>query len=576
MKRFFSFPLFFVSTIITAFLHLVILPALAEETAKDNALQTALALNYCHASLCKIISYNDRIVLEEEYSNIINNINLTKIQDEEVINLLKGLMDTISFFKLAEGDKERFFKEYERQVANALYSSFSGVTNIIYTGGANPYTMAATLLVQIGGAYGNYRNNMETYRKNLDEKLWKLEKDTIIQLNDNRKDFLTSYWRLMKEYSMPDKWRLTEKQMENYVNVLKDKDLDRKVRQLERIEQDFEAYPPFWYYFGQAAQEIKKYDLASQAYQEFERIRKGFFREDHFYSSVLMNKIALLDTQKDRDLILQYLEKMTNESPSDWRKNLFAAIKYSELQKYDEATELLSINIDNQKNVSLNTRILGDLYLMKNDRKGAQSLLDRMINEDNIKNQDILYLVGKMPELKKLNKMRDQIINIDVDIDESIFGNDDLIFSVPDKWVLDDVATFKVTMNFEGKKLHPTQFDTNKANRLVNFRFEKAIDAGDFITNKRSADISFDLSHPSNPIKLVGELEVTTGEKEKGYVDKGIDTVKGLSTKIWKSEKAEKPEDKKTGGIIVFKKREIITNGNRYRISEDNNIVKFE
>ena len=78
----------------------------------DSALETAVALNYCHMSLYKIIQYNDRIVLDEEYSEIINNINLTKIKDEEIIELLRSLMDTISQFKLNEGDKKILYSEF--------------------------------------------------------------------------------------------------------------------------------------------------------------------------------------------------------------------------------------------------------------------------------------------------------------------------------------------------------------------------------------------------------------------------------------------------------------------------------
>ena len=35
-----------------------------------DALQAMLALNYCHMSLVKILAYEDRVVLDEEYNNI--------------------------------------------------------------------------------------------------------------------------------------------------------------------------------------------------------------------------------------------------------------------------------------------------------------------------------------------------------------------------------------------------------------------------------------------------------------------------------------------------------------------------
>jgi hypothetical protein len=62
----------------------------AESFDESEAFSSILALNYCHFSLAKIISYNDRIVLDEEYNNIINNINLSKIHDEEILSIIKS------------------------------------------------------------------------------------------------------------------------------------------------------------------------------------------------------------------------------------------------------------------------------------------------------------------------------------------------------------------------------------------------------------------------------------------------------------------------------------------------------
>lgn len=145
---------------------------------------TAKILNYCHMSLFRIVTYNDRIVLEEEYSEIINNINLTKIRDREIITLLESLMDAISRFRLQEGDKALFMKGYEKQVRNAIYASIGSLANPSVIGGGNPFMAAAMMAVNVGSAYANYHNNLETYRSKLDKQLWELEKSAILELNN--------------------------------------------------------------------------------------------------------------------------------------------------------------------------------------------------------------------------------------------------------------------------------------------------------------------------------------------------------------------------------------------------------
>ncbi len=336
-------------------------------TKSDDSLERghleALALNYCRASLCKIVSYNDRIVVDEEYSNIINNIDLTKIRDEEITNLIRELADSISPFKLQEGDKERFLGKYERKATTAVYLSLSGADALFYGNGGDPFVLAAMDLVQTGGAYEDYTGNMEDYRKAFGENLWKLEKDAVVGLKDIQKDFLETCWRLMKQHGRPEDWRVTEEQMEHYVNVLKDGDQERKLRELRIIEGDFKTYPPFWYHYGRAAQGRAEVNLALTAYQTIERLHKGLLREDHLYSSALMNRIQLLDDENEEGEIERCLMEIAGNSPQDWRKNIFCAIKFSEYMEYEAATERLITNIENQKNIPLSMRVLGEIYM---------------------------------------------------------------------------------------------------------------------------------------------------------------------------------------------------------------------
>ena len=90
-----------------------------------EATKAMLALNYCHLSLVKILAYEDRIILHEEYDNIINNINLAMIDDEEIITVLKHLMDTLTEFKLAETEKELFVNAYNKKVSTAFYEALA-------------------------------------------------------------------------------------------------------------------------------------------------------------------------------------------------------------------------------------------------------------------------------------------------------------------------------------------------------------------------------------------------------------------------------------------------------------------
>jgi len=435
----------------------------------EDTILSALALNYCRNSLVKIQSYNDRIVLDEEYNNIINNIDLSKIKDEEIIELLEELLDTLTFYKLKEGDEAKLHTKYEKKVSEAFYSSFSGMTNVIYVGGGNPYVIAAAAVAQLGGAYSNYRKNLTEYREELDDEVWKLEKDAIKEINDIQKRFLRNSWMLMQKRDIPDIWRLTDSQLDEYVEILKDENISRRLRKLERNSKYFQAYPPYWYYLAIFSLEVNNIDLAVEALEQFEEIHKGFFREDNVYTSALMNRIILMDAKKNKRKVKKYLNLMVNESTRDWRKNLFAALKYAEIGRYKESKELLQINIDNEHQVSLHMRLMGEIYVAEKKYRKTNEIINQMIAEDRFRSQDVLYLIGMMPEIKKLNKMKDQILPLNIEIDKDIYGKDDLNVFVPIRWIFYDIESFKAVIKTVQKEFLPSSFKANEDKKSVEY-----------------------------------------------------------------------------------------------------------
>ncbi len=51
-----------------------------------------------------------------------------KIKDEEIIELLEELMDTLTFYKLKEGDEARLHAKYEKN--NNIISNNMGISNL--------------------------------------------------------------------------------------------------------------------------------------------------------------------------------------------------------------------------------------------------------------------------------------------------------------------------------------------------------------------------------------------------------------------------------------------------------------
>ena len=125
---------------------------------EESKIKAAYALNLCTVSVSQIIDYNDINILEQEYEAILNNLNLEKMpKDEALLNILKQLLETITFFRIEEGDKAMIDKEYQQNMKNAIWNAVPNFGMIV--AGGNPVTMAISLASQVGVGYMNYRKH---------------------------------------------------------------------------------------------------------------------------------------------------------------------------------------------------------------------------------------------------------------------------------------------------------------------------------------------------------------------------------------------------------------------------------
>ena len=80
-------------------------------------IKAAYAVNLCTVSVSQIIEYEDLQIMEQEYEAILNNLNLEQIpKDEALLKILKQILDTITYFRIEDGDKQFLDKEYQQKI----------------------------------------------------------------------------------------------------------------------------------------------------------------------------------------------------------------------------------------------------------------------------------------------------------------------------------------------------------------------------------------------------------------------------------------------------------------------------
>ena len=385
-------------------------------------LKAAYALNLCTVSVSQIIDYDDINVMEQEYEAILNNLNLEEIpKDEALLKILKQILDTITFFRIEEGDKKFIEKEYQHKMKNAIWAAVPNIGMLV--AGGNPVTMAVSLASQVGIGYMNYRKEKAENDLQYDKEKWELEKTAIEQFNGLRRELFDTAWRLADVYNFPDQLRLTERQIKQYNNILMDTDLLRRYARLEAVQDAFIAYPPFWYYFGNTANAISRADFklsdeSREVYREkakehFMQFREssgyGILREDEVAASCALELVDLLDVNKDRELIATLLGDAVRTSGKSNDVMQIAAMTYLKLNDHKSAGILLNQLVNEQFNTSLNAQLLSSIFVSEYIKTESKDILARYEILKEQVGEDVIYPLPE-PGNKDIEKLEDEFV----------------------------------------------------------------------------------------------------------------------------------------------------------------------
>ncbi len=495
-------------------------PAGADDAKAYDPIQTLLCLNYAMESLCKVISYNDIVILDQEYTNIINNINASKIKDDEIVSIFTHLMDRLTAQKIQDKQKTLVEQNYERQVSNALYDAISGATSGTSVIAINPFSLASSAIYGVGSSYFNYRKNLEQYKQQRQESEWSIDQQIMNDLNGIRKEFFEITVRLTNKYKWPDEYRLAENQVNDYVEALKDSDSERRFRKLERMQGDFRAFPPFWYYFGLAAQENKDEAKALECYAKFDETNKGIFRKDPFLAAVNINRLAMLGNNATAAQVHQGLEViLKNSQKSEWNNVLFAAMQYATLKEYKTADDLLLQNIDEMHDVSLHKRIRAELMLESKSTDDYAKITKDMVNNANVHIQDILYLYGKTNDTQLLRQVEKQILSITLSLQSHLLATHDFVLSVPVRLCYADID---VVISNDGKSIPSSTVSVDPKTEMCLFTFANVLDVAKYVQQTTEIEVTFGLMHKSYPITVTFALQMVSQTKQSGTVSKWL------------------------------------------------------
>jgi hypothetical protein len=353
--------------------------SLANQLPQDEKVKVAYALNLCAVSLSQIIDSKDIFVLKQEREAILNNLNLQNfVKHPALLEVLKRILDTITYLEIQAGDLSFIEKEYQHKLKNAIWSAVPS-PGALFAGG-NPVSLAIAVAAQIGTGYMNYRRNKSQYELEKEKSEWELRRHEIEQLEGLRALLFETAWKLSADYDFDDKYRLTQKQLSRYSEALLEPDPLKRYERLDVMSDKFKAFPPFWYYKGNAAMEVfrnrdkesyaefaKGYEgEALEAYNEYHKRHFEFLREDVIAASCCLEHISLLKPDDvSIEKLLSQAMRLAGDNYDVLQQSVFVNLQ---LKKFDEVIAPLREMVANGYNLGLNGLLLSRIYFSKSNR----------------------------------------------------------------------------------------------------------------------------------------------------------------------------------------------------------------
>ncbi len=279
-----------------------------------------------------------------EYRNIISNLKLGNIEsDNEIIELYQELMNVISGKTLTREAAAHLQKDYDdwehQQIINSLYN--------VRAYGIDPLTIGTTFAVSCMSSYFAYQDITEGPRKNLEEELYKIDVQERESYNSLQTRLLNSSWRLMRQYKLPDGYRIVQESVNDLYRAVNDKDNKKRLNMLRALEDEFRIYPPYWVYRARSAEKAGNIQEVSKCYDEFDKVWRPILRNDPYKLEAEKFRVQEAMKSGKNSEALEHIAAVRENTPrSDWADNLFAGVAYFVLGDKQKGMNCVELNIN--------------------------------------------------------------------------------------------------------------------------------------------------------------------------------------------------------------------------------------
>ena len=471
----------------------------ASEITHKERMDAAVALNYCRAAFHRIRKSPTKDVLVQEQEKILNNLNLSGIEDPEVIRLYTSVLDEIGSIEIADRERVILKDQYRRTVAQKV------TWNVLAFG-----SQIAT--AQVGNAIKTGADSWWDYRRTTldrDRDLLKVDREEMTGVVRKSSEFLDTFWKLTQSKEIPDRWLVRGTDLDRLERARSEQNPEVRLRVLRRMQPFMEAYPPYWYYLARTYQALGQWASASETYRKLAELGGGHFRRDEMLATGLANRAAIED-YLGSDTAVAIAEEAMHYSTDVWEANLLCARVLERNHQIDAAEDAILCNLDIGLETQ-NSRVFQLALYYHSDQRGklAKVLDDRQIVAELPMSALIrcAALLGEDDTPDHVTQLVAQSIQGQA---RMTFGADDFMLTVAPSWQL-DIAEMKLISNGESI----SQAEVKYGPQVHQIRFPAPRDWGTPLAPDGTQDLALELTYPDDTTIRVKFNGAVTGNEHR-------------------------------------------------------------
>ena len=309
---------------------------------------TMYVLTMVLVSLQRIISTVDRVTLEREHTNIIDNLNIYRIGiAPDVRGLVEEVLQVISKRRLDDEIRQIIANAESEQVRRSPWRRF--IDNSIKSFIDNP---KGWFEQPVFSSFYAVASMYQEYRSQQDDSTLKLTPEERHNYGELRNRLLRTLRQLPYQEGL-GLGGITQGVLRAFTEAIKFKKPLTRQTKLEAVEDEFSDYAPYWFHRAQASLESGDNEMAGKYFARFMEVWRPVLFRDPYMAEAMKYEVAMLMregvSQANSGEIVKCFKRMrANAQLEDWTNNIFVGMMYFSLGDREKAEAYVMSNIESE------------------------------------------------------------------------------------------------------------------------------------------------------------------------------------------------------------------------------------